>query len=477
VSRRFSDWPILLTSLPVLLAMLWLQGREASRRNIDNDELEHLNGAYFTTRGETLYGSIYENHPPLTAVLLQPVVRSSDIPQVLIVRGRWVMLALSAVLLAAVARFGWYAGGWPSAILAATLLLAHPFYFDKFMEVRPDVPAIVLLVVGFHPLLHAASTGRRWMALAAGATLCAAGLFTPKVIFVAFGATVAAVVVSGRRTPDARVRSAVETLVWIVAGAAAVAGITAAVLAWYGVLGGFITDFIGSGVSMRIDDVAAFRHYYLKHALYGAAVTWALAALGAIVVSARREGPAGHAEILCWSLAAGLVSLFVTEVPLRQFFLTFVPPVAVLAACGATMLGRWVAARLPPIVSAIAMTALVLFATVPALRAALGPRESMDAQLRTINTVVALTGPDDRVFDSGTGLYLTRLPAYRYFYLNTDVLRLRPPEEWTREVLAALQDPRVKVAFAEDFLPGPIVEFVRDRFAPIPECEPARLRR
>jgi len=163
VSRRFSDWPILLTSLPVLLAMLWLQGREAGRRNIDNDELEHLNGAYFTTRGETLYGSIYENHPPLTAVLLQPVVRSSDIPQVLIVRGRWVMLALSAVLLAAVARFAWYAGGWPSAILAATLLLAHPFYFDKFMEVRPDVPAIVLLVVGFHPLLYAASTGRRWM--------------------------------------------------------------------------------------------------------------------------------------------------------------------------------------------------------------------------------------------------------------------------------------------------------------------------
>jgi hypothetical protein len=101
----------------------------------------------------------------------------------------------------------------------------------------------------------------------------------------------------------------------------------------------------------------------------------------------------------------------------------------------------------------------------------------MDAQLRTINTVVALTSPDDRVFDSGTGLYLTRLPAYRYFYLNTDVLRLRPPEEWTREVLAALQNPRVKVAFAEDFLPGPIVEFVRDRFAPIPECEPARLRR
>jgi hypothetical protein len=477
VSRRSSDWALVLTSLPILFAMLWLQGREANRRNIDNDELEHLNGAYFTTRGETLYGSIYENHPPLTAVLLQPVVRSSDVPRVLIVRGRWVMLALSACMLAALARLAWHAGGWPSAILAATLLAVHPFYFDKFMEVRPDVPAIVLLVIAFLPLLRAASTGRRSMALIAGAVLCGAGLFTPKVIFVAFGATVAAVIVSGRRTPDARMRSALATLAWIVAGAAAVAGLTVAVLAWYGVLGGFITDFIDSGLRMRIDDVAAFRHYYLKHAVYGAAVTWALAALGAIVVSARRDGPAGHAEILCWSLAAGLIGLFVTEVPLRQFFLTFVPPVAVLAACGATKLGRWVGARQPSIITAIAMAALVLFATVPGVRAALRPRESMEAQLRTINTVVALTGPDDRVFDTGTGLYLTRLPAYRYFFLNTDVLRLKSAEEWTRDVLAALENPRVKVAFADDPLPDPIVEFVRDRFALIPGSEPARLRR
>ena len=283
-------------------------------------------------------------------------------------------------------------------------------------------------------------------------------------------------IVSGRRTPETRVRSAVQTLAWIVAGAAAVAGITAAVLAWYGVLGGFITDFIDSGLRMQIDDPAAFRHSYLKHALYGAAVTWALAALGTIVLTNRREGASGHAEILCWSLAAGLVGLFVTEVPLRQFFLTFVPPVAALAACGATMLGRWIAARQPPIVTAIAMAALVLFATIPGVRAALTPRESMDGQLRTINAVLALTGPDDRVFDSGTGLFLTRLPAYRYFYLNTDVLRLKPAEEWTRDVLPALQNPRVKVAFAEDFLPRPIVDFVRDRFAPIPGGEPARVR-
>jgi hypothetical protein len=122
------------------------------------------------------------------------------------------------------------------------------------------------------------------------------------------------------------------------------------------------------------------------------------------------------------------------------------------------------------------MVALVLVATVRPVRAAFEPRQSMDAQLRTIHTVIALTDRDDRVLDVGSGLYLTRLPAYRYFYLNSDVVRLLPEEKLTREVLAALQNPRIKVVLGDSGLPRPIVDFVRAHFAPIQGLEPARLR-
>jgi hypothetical protein len=476
-SPRFNSRLALLVSVPVLVALLWLQGMQAGRRFIDPDELEHLNAAYFTTRGETLYGSFFENHPPLTTVLLQPVVRSSDVPAELIARGRWMMLALSACVLAGAARLAWMVGGRSAAVVAATLLLAHPFYFDKMMEVRPDVPALLLVVAGFHLLLRASSSGRPSAALAAGATLCAAGLFTPKVIFVAFGATVATVVTSGRRAEAARVRAALRTFAWIVAGAAAVSGIAAGVLAWYGVLGGFMADVIGLSVRMRIDDVAFFRGYYLREAMTDGWATWVLAAIGAVAFRAQRVGPPGLAQILCWSVAAGLIGVFVTTVPLRQFFLMFVPPLAVLAACGVTLLGRWFAMRQVPFVAEVITAALMLFATVPAIRAAVAPQRTIDSQLRTINAVVSVTTPEDRVLDTSQGLYLTRLPAYRYFYLNPDVVRLLEPAELTRGLLAALQNPRVKVAFVDDALPGPVAEFVRESFALIPYGAPARLRR
>jgi hypothetical protein len=120
---------------------------------------------------------------------------------------------------------------------------------------------------------------------------------------------------------------------------------------------------------------------------------------------------------------------------------------------------------------------VVVFATQGSIRAALAPQPTMETQLQTIDTVLALTSQDDRVLDSGGGLYLTRLPAYRYFYLNSDVLRLLPPDDLIPEVLAALRNPRVKVVFLEDSLPEPIRDAMREGFAPIPDSFGARVRR
>jgi hypothetical protein len=121
--------------------------------------------------------------------------------------------------------------------------------------------------------------------------------------------------------------------------------------------------------------------------------------------------------------------------------------------------------------------AFVLLAAVPAVGSVRTPQRPIDSQLRTINAVISVTAPDDRVLDTSQGLYLTRLPAYRYFYLNPDIVRLLPADQLTQGLLSALQDPRVKVAFADDNLPGPVAEFVRDRFDLIPGGAPARLRR
>jgi hypothetical protein len=97
-----------------------------------------------------------------------------------------------------------------------------------------------------------------------------------------------------------------------------------------------------------------------------------------------------------------------------------------------------------------------------------------------LDKVLSLTGRDDRVFDCWTGLYLTRKPAFRYFYLNTDVQRLFDPAVLEREVLQALRNPDVRLVIADpdcERLPPGIQLYVQREFAPVAEWPFLLLRR
>jgi hypothetical protein len=89
-------------SVPLLVVSLALLLRTAEARFIDKDELEHLNAASFIAQGETLYVSFFENHPPLTPLVLQPIVRSSDDPEVVIARGRMLSFVFDRGILPAI---------------------------------------------------------------------------------------------------------------------------------------------------------------------------------------------------------------------------------------------------------------------------------------------------------------------------------------------------------------------------------------
>lgn len=472
-SRGSSHTVWLWISIPVLLALFSCHAWESRHRYLDQDELEHLNAAYFMTRGQTIYADFFENHPPLTAMLLQPIVRSTEDPHVLIHRARLLMLGLAAGILLATGFLARGLGGLPAAVLSAVFLLSHSFFFQKAMEVRPDVPALLFLTLALLALLRAVSGGsRRWLAMA-GVLFCTAGLFTPKVIYAAGGASLATAFAAWNRAPSARARAAAGTLAAIGLGALAVAALAAAVMARQGILRGFWTDVVGASVNMRIDALAEIRWSYLNMTIALNTVTWMLAALGIVVLLRRRNKPmAGEVHVLLWSVTAGLVGLFLIGAPLRQYYLTFLPPLAVLAALGALELARWIEMRRSPLVAGTASIFVVLAATLPAILFAVRTASPMERQIGIMRKVIEVTDRNDLVFDCWTGLFLTRLPAYRYFYLNTDVQCLLPPDAMERDLLLSLQDPRVKLVIADAFvaqLPGTFQAYLRERFAPIPE--------
>lgn len=465
--------------------MFALMATHSSNRQIDQDELVHLNGAYFASQGETLYASYFENYPPGMTVLLQPVVRASSEPTIVIRGARRLVLVLAAAILVATFLLGSKLGGTFTGSCAAALLCSQIFFVQKAMEVRPDVPAVLLMLAGFSLLPRALSpesrAGRRAVAGAcAGALFCLAGLFTPKVIFAVAGATLAAGYVAARDASSRKPRAALRVIAAVTAGAAAVALAAVAEMARRGILGGFLADAVGASLRVGVENPAAFRSFYLERTLVTNAAGWALALFGGVILLRRRtDATRGLAEILVWSLCAGFLGLFLIAAPMRQVFLAFLPQAAIAGAAGLVDLLRRGCAPWPAAARFAVVAAALAAAAAPPWRTARAEAPAMDEQLAVIERVRAITAPDDRVLDCWTGLFLTRLPAYRYFYLNGDIQRMLPQTALEHDLLAALENPRVKVVIADEDcgrLPATVRRAIGRRFVPDAEV-PFLLRR
>jgi 4-amino-4-deoxy-L-arabinose transferase-like glycosyltransferase len=468
-----SGIPFRHVSLIIILGSIALLASYSSRRYLDQDELEHLNSAYFISRGETIYGSFFENHPPLTAMMLQPVVRFCETPAAMIRWGRRLMFGLALATLLGAAWLASSVGGRQTAAFAVIWLLGNTYFISKSLEVRPDAPAQLCMVFALVVLLRAASSPDPWWKLAGGALMATAGLFTPKVIFAAAGASIGFCLSASGSGPGARLKEGLGRFALLAAGAAVPAAIAVAELARRGLLAGFISDVLATSWHMKIDELETIRWFSLKSTATVNAASWIIAAVGIVIlVHKRRQLSPGSVPIITGSMAGGILGLFLIAAPLRQYYLTFLASFAVAGGAGMEALitkvlhsrGRtW----------ALAVYACGAFLLIMPLYSVLSQTPAyLETDIRSIDQVVGLTAPDDRVLDCWTGLYLTRLPAYRYFFLNSDVQRLLSPEKLEQDLLDRLRDPKVKVVIRDRYferLPLPVITQVEKQFAPLPD--------
>jgi 4-amino-4-deoxy-L-arabinose transferase-like glycosyltransferase len=471
VSRLVNARALPLVAVAVLAAWLGWRATLTNQRFLDADELVHLNGAWFVSQGETMYLSFFENHPPFMAALLQPVVRSSDAPEVLIERGRWLMFGLTLAILLATAGLARRADGTLAAALAPALLASHTFFFQKTLEIRPDVPALLLYCLALLALARAVAAGRFGASLLAGALLCAAGLFTPKLIYAAGGACAAAALAASA-SPPRDARRGLRVLAGIALGGAALAGLACAEMARRGMLAGFLGDALAQSLRITIDDPRKYRGLYLATTLRVDAALWAAAVAGAWLARRRFARPgAGVLWILAGSFLGGGIGLFALDAPLRQAFLPLLPAAAVFGALALAAAARAIAARQGPIAAAGALAlALLAFSAAPVSHLA-RTSPPMDEQLGILEQVMLASAPGERVFDCFSGLYLTRGHAYRYFYINTDLRRLFAAGELERDLAAALDAPDVKLVLLDGDcrkLPAALLARIQEGFAPLP---------
>jgi hypothetical protein len=189
-----------------------------------------------------------------------------------------------------------------------------------------------------------------------------------------------------------------------------------------------------------------------------------------LLIRKRRSFPPGFAEVIVCTFLGGIAGLFLIEAPMRQYFLTFLAPAAVAGSAGMMLLRNSAAKRLgrgwAAAVFAVLLIAMAI-GSVPGIYSA--QTQTMDEQVKIIHKVTQIASPEDRVMDCWTGLYLTRLPAYRYFYLNSDVQRLLPPDRLEADLLAVMADQRTKVLIRDQYfeqLPRAVLDQAQKAFAP-----------
>jgi hypothetical protein len=508
VSRRMMQ-RILAVILFVVAAALLIDARW---RGIDPDELEHLHAACAVSWGEIPYRDFFEHHTPGVYYLLQPVlwVSGADLPAIWF--GRLIMGVISLATLVVTGLLARRTSERTAAWAAPTLLLCTTIFFAKAIEIRPDVPAALLLTMTAWVLLKFRQSSPRLAALLTGVLLAAATLFTQKAIVPA-----AAMIVAQAVLPDRgqRLASWLRTVACTAAGFALIWA-TAAAMFW--TVGGAAAFWQSTVYQLwrwpvRISPLSA-----LRPTLLADLALWigAAAAIGWCLILGRRLTKPRHRERLFLALTVALAFLggLAIQAAYSQYYLLWFPLAAVVAADAivrwgsgavnvnwcrvfplvllAAVYAEWTfAARAiqlgqagalphlltvcsPSLVAAsfgVALGVLAIAALVCLVRGHRGAAVfclvviafghaslrnidtccwSNAAQLSAIEQVNREVGPNETIFDGYTGFGVFRHHAYYYWWLNPYSLRLMDAADRNENLLAALRRSPPQIVCLDD---------------------------
>jgi len=381
---------------------------------LDPDESQHLHAAWLIAQGRVPYADFWEHHMPLLPYALAPVTGwFADRPEVYFA-ARAIMAVMTAAALGLVYVLGGRLG--PGVGAAAVILLAVQVRFLQHgVQVRPDVPALVMWLAAVLALVRWRERRRaRWL-WAAGLALGLTAALTPKAAFLGVGA--ALVVLS---TPDGAspfLPRALRRLACLAAGCAVP---LAAVLAHLAATGGgaalraFVADVVVA--NLRFPD-------FIKQVAVGAeGIGFALLGLAGVAMTLRRHGSSVlqhpvHGPLLI--PAAALSGILLLPRTPAVYSYTWLPVVAIGSLyAGQAFLAVLAWARTEARARSTAVLALVVTVSLIVPLAVLGvlglPRNrGNEADLRRMRRELAYACPGEAVLDARP-LAVFRPTALRY---------------------------------------------------------------
>ena len=320
-------------------------------RTFDADEFQHLHSAWLIFEGFLPYRDYFQHHTPGLHYLLSPLFRFADVKTDsvnalwLIFLSRQLMWLFTGLGLGLTFCLGTVWKGASTGLVATIMLGNCIMYLEKTIEIRPDVVAsalwtacILVLLVALHsPDQSAVSLNPRYMF--SGALLALSLIFTQKMLVALPGLSITMIshLVDGYRRKQLGLR--IASWVNFAMGAAVPIATVACVFYFQGGL----TALIEFCFLMNTDPTARWSPlYYLTQltrqdpwlvAIGAVAVVWQ-------IVSLARAGVSKSGDVLLTSnLVALVAALFFVPWPERQYYVSFLPLLALFA--GALIIELW----------------------------------------------------------------------------------------------------------------------------------------
>lgn len=405
-------------------------------RAFDPDELEHAHAAFSVFGGLLPYKDFFEHHTPWYHYLLQPLFHLFDVAgsfesaRHFLIAGRALSLALTVLSVALVVAMGRRWLGRQAGLLAGLFLVGQPVFFEKTVEIRPDVLALPFYLAGLLLVQRGLSSTdgawrkARWSFLTGGLCIGAAIMCTQKMLFVLPGLAAGLglwVALALRHDARARLKSRVLASVGLGLALFVPGLLTVAAFSLRG--GG--AEFIRNNFLLN----AGWKHVVidqLRKTLASSAPILILALLGVSVALYRyvRARDRQFASVVWASILGALIAgILVVPVAHRQYYLILLPLVCLFAAQGLVFLVGMVRGPVRGWLLAVAVLGLSVLPTLDIVQAL---RQRNDKQLTRLRYVYANTSATDAVMDGWEGMGVFRPHAFYYYFIHEELLDMLP---------------------------------------------------
>ncbi|MFC1647261.1 hypothetical protein ACFL1A_03175 [Patescibacteria group bacterium] len=176
-------WVLLITSLLSLITYLWWHYQLGILRYFDVDEFAHLHYASHMLMGAKPYIDFQSFFPPGFAVFLMPAFSSGwgTIQPFITARIMMLFVFVGVCIFSALIFYRMRKSLW-GAVFAASLLAFIPMPIDKFLEVRPDNLATLLILIGIYFQMRLMGKKRAFDGFVSGVFYSLSYIVLPKMI-------------------------------------------------------------------------------------------------------------------------------------------------------------------------------------------------------------------------------------------------------------------------------------------------------